>query len=87
MKQGKVVITGSVHDRFSPLLVLQSSLNGAALLPVMPEDGLLDGLKETFSIPMPNLAPGTHTITVWAKDEADNVGHASVQFAVQPSSH
>ena len=81
MKKGRVVITGSISDRYSPLLVLNASLDGGPLRPVMPEDGLLDGLKETFAIALGELSPGPHTVTVWARDEADNVGHASVQFA------
>ncbi len=39
-----------------------------------PDDGVLDGPGESFTIRLGVLAPGQHTITVRVQDEGDNVG-------------
>jgi hypothetical protein len=76
----EVRITGSVEDVFGPLMELTYALDGQAPRPMAPEDGLLDGPKEKFTIRLTNLATGAHSVTVRCKDEAENEAVVAAQF-------
>lgn len=78
-----VTILGHVEDAFGPLVELSYALDGQRPRPIAPEDGLLDGPNEQFTINLKELAPGHHTLTVRAGDEADNQGVAEAQFDVR----
>lgn len=80
MTKGRVVISGSVSDKLSPIVSLEIAIDGGSFRPLLPEDGLLDGLREDITYSLPETAPGPHTVTVRATDEASNVGHAFVRF-------
>ncbi|HET6346894.1 MAG TPA: fibronectin type III domain-containing protein, partial [Myxococcota bacterium] len=70
----RATIESSVEDAVGPLVELTYALDSAEARPILPEDGILDGPGETFKIALDNLAPGRHTLTVRAVDEADNEG-------------
>lgn len=80
MTKGHVVVTGSVSDKLSPLVALEMAIDGGAFRPVLPQDHLLDGLREDICVTLEDTAPGPHTVTLRAKDESGNVGHAFVRF-------
>lgn len=79
----EVTILGHVEDEQGPLIELSYALDGQMPRPIAPEDGLLDGPSEQFTIKLSELAAGRHTLTVRALDEADNQGVADVQFDVR----
>jgi hypothetical protein len=55
-----------------------ASLNGAAWIPVFPDDGIADSGHETYSVDFGLLGPGEHTISLRAFDTSGNVGTMSV---------
>ena len=55
-----------------------ASLNGAAWIPVFPEDGIADSGHETYAVDFGLLGPGEHTISLRAFDTSGNVGTMSV---------
>lgn len=55
-----------------------ASLNGAAWIPVFPDDGIADSGHETYSVDFALLGPGEHTISLRAFDTSGNVGTMSV---------
>jgi len=54
------------------------SLDGAPWTPVFPEDGIADSGHERYSLDLPALAPGEHTVSLRAFDSSGNVGTFSV---------
>ena len=52
--------------------------------PALPDDGVLDGADETFTLTFNDLKRGTHTVTFRASDEADNNGFGEGSFDVRP---
>ncbi len=55
-----------------------ASLNGAAWIPVFPDDGIADSGHEVYSVNFGQLGPGEHTISLRAFDSSGNVGTLSV---------
>jgi len=54
------------------------SLDGAPLTPLFPDDGIADSGHERYSVELPSLAPGEHTVSLRAFDGSGNVGTISV---------
>ena len=54
------------------------SINGSLWTSVFPDDGIADSGNERYSIDIPNLGPGEHTISLRAFDGSGNVGTISV---------
>ena len=54
------------------------SLDGAPWVPLFPDDGIADSGHEQYSVVLPALAPGEHTISLRAFDGSGNVGTLSV---------
>ncbi|HLO01485.1 MAG TPA: hypothetical protein VK208_23705, partial [Pyrinomonadaceae bacterium] len=54
------------------------SLDGALWTPVFPDDGIADSGHERYSVDLPALAPGEHTVSLRAFDSSGNVGTFSV---------
>ena len=54
------------------------SINGSLWTPVFPDDGIADGGNERYTIDIPNLGPGEHTISLRAFDGSGNVGTISL---------
>jgi hypothetical protein len=54
------------------------SVDGAAWLPVFPDDGIADSGHEVYSIELPVTGAGEHTISLRAFDGSGNVGTLSV---------
>jgi hypothetical protein len=54
------------------------SLDGAPWTPLFPDDGIADSGHERYSVDLPALAPGEHTVSLRAFDGSGNVGTLSV---------
>ena len=54
------------------------SLDGAPWTPLFPDDGIADSGHERYSVDLPALAPGEHTVSLRAFDGSGNVGTFSV---------
>ncbi|MEK6280764.1 MAG: hypothetical protein AABN95_10460 [Acidobacteriota bacterium] len=54
------------------------SLDGAPWVPLFPEDGIADSGQERYSVDVPALAPGEHTVSLRIFDGSGNVGTLSV---------
>jgi hypothetical protein len=74
----RVVFT--VDDATGKIKRADSSLDGAAWLPVFPDDGIADGGHEVFSAEFPLSIAGEHTISLRVFDSSGNVGTLSVTF-------
>jgi hypothetical protein len=60
----------------------QYSVDAGDWLIVFPAAGLSDGLKESYLLELPGLAPGPHTIAVQIFDRFENTTAAQVTFTV-----
>ena len=72
-----------VADVVGPLVEAEYSLDGASFRSLLPDDGVLDGPGESFTMRLGDLAPGFHTLTVRVMDEADNEGVGQSRFAIR----
>lgn len=54
------------------------SVDGAPWNPIFPDDGIADNSKERYSLDLPIMAPGEHTISLRVFDTSGNVGSLSV---------
>jgi hypothetical protein len=54
------------------------SIDGSLWTPLFPEDGIADSGHERYSVSLPSLAPGEHTVSLRAFDGSGNVGTLSV---------
>jgi outer membrane protein assembly factor BamB len=71
-------VTGRARDDQSPLVAMEYSIDGGDWQILAAADGICDDLVESFTIRLPQLAPGPHAVAVRAWDSADNVGAASI---------
>jgi bifunctional DNA-binding transcriptional regulator/antitoxin component of YhaV-PrlF toxin-antitoxin module len=86
----KVAVNGNrvtartvVADAVGPIVVAEYSLDGQPPRPVVPDDGVLDGAGESFTVRIGALAPGRHLLTIHVVDEADNHGANEAVFVVR----
>jgi hypothetical protein len=73
-------VSVQLTDALTRLVKAAYALDGGEWVSVFPDDGLFDMPKETISISLPDLKPGTHVITVRATDAAGNVGAGDAVF-------
>ena len=59
------------------------ALDGGEFVPIFPDDGLFDTPRETITIKLPDLKPGTHVLMVRATDAAGNTGTGDAVLAVR----
>ena len=72
----RVVFT--VDDATGKVRKADASLDGAAWVPVFPEDGIADSGHEVYTVEFGQLAPGEHTISLRTFDSSGNIGTLSV---------
>lgn len=65
-------------DATSPLRRCELSLDARPWIVVEAEDGVTDGLDETFAIELPSVSAGEHLLTVRVTDAAGNPGLAKL---------
>jgi hypothetical protein len=64
----------TLKDNLTRLTRAAYALDGGEWVPVFPDDGLFDTPRETITITLPDLKPGTHVLVVRATDAAGTVG-------------
>lgn len=67
-----------VDDSIGKIRKGDLSLDGAPWTPVFPDDGIADSGHERYSVDLPALAPGEHTVSLRAFDGSGNVGTLSI---------
>jgi hypothetical protein len=65
-------------DAASPLRRAEYSLDAASWTPLEAADGVIDSLRERFTLDLSDLAPGEHLLVVRVVDSAGNAGLAKV---------
>ena len=78
LKGDSVRVVFSVDDATGKVKKADASIDGAAWVPVFPDDGIADSGHEVYSIDFSGLAPGEHTISVRTFDTSGNIGTLSV---------
>jgi sugar lactone lactonase YvrE len=58
----------------SPLRAAEVSVDGSPWKPVAADDGIIDSRSETFTVSLPQLAPGEHEVLLRATDVGGNTG-------------
>jgi hypothetical protein len=75
---GNTRATFEVVDATGKVKRADFSLDGAPWAPLFPEDGIADSGQERYSIELPALPSGEHTVSLRAFDGSGNVGTLSV---------
>ena len=78
LRGDSVRVVFSVDEVTGKVKKADASLNGAAWLPVFPDDGIADSGHEVYSIDFSGLGPGEHTISLRTFDTSGNIGTLSV---------
>ncbi len=75
---GSAHVEFSAADAASPLRHCEYSLDAAGWVPVEAADGVIDSLRESFTLDLTKLAPGEHLVVIRTADSANNTGVAKV---------
>ena len=78
LKGDSVRVVFSADDATGKVKKADASLDGAAWVPVFPDDGIADSGHEVYSVDFSGLAAGEHTISLRVFDTSGNVGTLSV---------
>jgi len=82
--KGNATLSGTVTDAVSRVVQIEYSVDtNDEWIAVLPKDGMCDSQKESFSLTVPDLEPGTHRLAVRAIDEYKNAGYDSVEVTVE----
>jgi len=73
-----VRVVFSVDDATGKVKKADASIDGAAWVPVFPDDGIADSGQEVYTVDFGALGPGEHTISLRSFDSSGNVGTFSV---------
>jgi hypothetical protein len=63
-----------LKDDLTRLVKADYALDGGNWVPIFPDDGLFDSLRETITLSLPDLKAGSHLLMIRATDAAGNVG-------------
>ena len=77
-------VSGRGVDSFSRIDEIAYQVDNGEWVMVFPTDGIFDSTTEAFTIKLPSLKPGPHTLAVRVADEGDNIGAAATTFRVGP---
>ena len=75
---GRNLAVFDVTDATGKIKKADFSIDGAPWTPLFPDDGIADSGHERYSVEVPPLATGEHTISLRAFDGSGNVGTLSV---------
>ncbi len=78
LTRDSVRVVFSVDDATGKVKKADASIDGAAWVPVFPDDGIADSGQEAYSVDFGALGSGEHTISLRAFDTSGNVGTFSV---------
>ena len=73
-----VRVVFAVDDATGKVKKADASFDGAAWIPVFPDDGIADSGHELYSVNFSQLGPGEHTISLRTFDSSGNVGTLSI---------
>lgn len=76
--QSAARVAFEADDATSKIKRADFSLDGAAWVPLFPEDGIADSGHERFLVALPSLSAGEHTVSLRVFDSSGNVGTLSV---------
>ena len=77
-KGDSVRVVFSVDDVTGKVKKADASVDGAAWIPVFPDDGIADSAHEVYSVDFSSLGSGEHTISLRTFDTSGNIGTLSV---------
>ncbi len=75
---GSAHLEFSAQDAASALRRCEYSLDAGSWVPVEAADGVIDSLRESFTLDLKNLSAGEHLVVIRAADSANNTGVAKV---------
>jgi hypothetical protein len=78
LNRDSVRVIFTVDDATGKVKKADASLDGAAWIPVFPDDGIADSGHEVYTVEFGSLAPGEHTISLRSFDTSGNIGTFSV---------
>ena len=78
LTRDSVRVVFAAEDATGKVKKADASLDGAAWIPVFPDDGIADSGRELYSVDFGQLAAGEHTISIRTFDSSGNVGTLSV---------
>jgi hypothetical protein len=67
-----------VEDATGKVKKADLSVDGSLWTPIFPDDGIADNERERYTLDLPSMAPGEHTISLRVFDTSGNVGTLSV---------
>lgn len=67
-----------VEDATGKVKKADLSVDGSLWTPIFPDDGIADNARERYTLDLPGMAPGEHTISLRVFDTSGNVGTLSV---------
>lgn len=67
-----------VEDGTGRIKRVDVSVDGGSWREVFPDDGIADSRRETYSVNLPVMGEGEHTISLRAFDNSNNIGNISV---------
>jgi len=84
-QESDLVLSGSAEDDASRIAGIEFSLDGEGWRPGLPADGILDGLQESFAIPLPARADGGRPTVVGVRvwDEVGNPASARLRVTAR----
>ncbi len=74
VRGGAAEIHFRATTEISPLRSAEVSIDGAPWKPVAADDGIIDSRSETFTVTLPQVAPGEHEVLLRSDDIAGNTG-------------
>ena len=77
-KGEEVDLDFSAQDAVSALRRAEYAVDGGSWLPIAPNDGILDSMKEDFHLHAGGLTPGEHTLVIRVADSGNNAALAKV---------
>ena len=76
-------ITFTARDSASELVYGRYGVAGRKVEPLLADDRMLDSRKESFTIRLDDLSPGTHMVTIFVVDKSGNVGYREAKLRIR----
>lgn len=80
--EGKASINFEVADGGASLKKVEYSVDGSTWAPIYPQDNVLDGKSESFTLSLAGLSKGDHFVSVRVMDAGFNSGSEKLTFKI-----